>query len=65
MNTTKESHRETNRKITVIVGILFIVGTVSGILLVLLPPRSGQVRYTRSIYLQVKPNGLSEHSSSC
>jgi Domain of unknown function (DUF4386) len=32
MNTTKESPRGTNRKTAVIVGILFIIGTVSGIL---------------------------------
>jgi hypothetical protein len=32
MNTTKESPRGTNRKTAVIVGILFIVGTASGIL---------------------------------
>ena len=32
MNTTKESPLGTNRKTAVIVGILFIIGTVSGIL---------------------------------
>ena len=32
MNTTKESPHGTNRKTAVIVGILFIIGTVSGIL---------------------------------
>jgi uncharacterized membrane protein len=32
MNTTKESPLGTNRKTTVIVGILFIIGTISGIL---------------------------------
>jgi hypothetical protein len=32
MNTTKESPRGTNRKTAVIVGILFIIGTASGIL---------------------------------
>lgn len=32
MNTTKESSHGTNRKTAVIVGILFIIGTVSGIL---------------------------------
>jgi len=55
----------TYRKTTVIVGILFIIGTVSGILAGVVTARSGQVRRTRSIYLQVNPNGLSEHSSSC
>ncbi len=32
MNTTKASPHGTNRKTAVIVGILFIIGTVSGIL---------------------------------
>ena len=32
MNATYKSHQETNRKTAVIVGILFIIGTVSGVL---------------------------------
>ena len=32
MNTTKESPRETNRKTAIIAGVLYIVGTVAGIL---------------------------------
>ena len=32
MNTTKESPHGTNRKTAAIVGVLFIIGTVSGVL---------------------------------
>ena len=32
MNTTKESPHGTNRKTAAVVGVLFIIGTVSGIL---------------------------------
>ena len=32
MNMTKESPRETNRKTAIIVGVLYIIGTVAGIL---------------------------------
>ena len=32
MNTTKESPHGTNRKTAIIVGVLFIIGTVAGVL---------------------------------
>ena len=32
MNTTKESPQGTNRKTAAIVGVLFIIGTVSGVI---------------------------------